>query len=307
MVALEDLTYWTPVAVHLDPPAIDWADFRGQRFAEPFLDQTVERLVGAGCDLIRTDLDALLQLDAAPSLEPSGIVLHLSRCGSTLIPRLLATMPGVVSITEPAVVNTLLGVDPARLDDTMVVEVLRLLVRALSRVRMGEERRVILKLSSWNIRRLDVLRAAFPSVPMVWVQRRPAEIMASLLAGPPFWLSPDPVRAQHLFGIPPEETAMLDRASYCARVLRSLLEAAAEAHCPVVDYDDLPAAVWSRVAPHFGIEPDATDIERMRQESRFSAKTAGSVSFSASAAPIPPVIAAAASALDPLYQALARK
>jgi hypothetical protein len=307
MVALEDLASWTPVALHLDPPAIDWADFRGQRFAEPFLDQSVERLIGGGCDLIRTDLDALLQLDAAPSLEPSGIVLHLSRCGSTLIPRLLATMPGVVSITEPAVVNTLLGVDPARLDETIVVQVLRLLVRALGRVRLGDERRGILKLSSWNIRRLDVLRAAFPNVPLVWVQRRPAEVMASLLAGPPGWLTPDPVRAHYLFGIPAAEAATLDRVQYCARVLRSLLEAASSARCLVIDYRDLPEAVWSRVAPHFGIEPDAADIERMGQEARFSAKTAGSVPFSASAAPIPALIEAAASALNPLYQTLARR
>ena len=39
-----------------------------------------------------------------------------------------------------------------------------------------------------------------------------------------------------------------------------------------IDHADLPAAVWQRVAPHFGIEIDAAAIERMTERSRFYSK-----------------------------------
>jgi hypothetical protein len=281
MVDLADLAAWTPVALHLNPPSIDWCDLRGARFAEPFLDQTVERLVAEGRALARTDLDALLALDSAPSLEPDGIVLHLSRCGSTLVSRLLATVPGVLVVAEPAPLNTLLQADPARIDRAARIRVLRLLARALGRIRFGDERRYVLKLSSWNVRRADLLLQAFPAAKFAWVQREPAEVMASLLAEPPGWLAlhARPRVAEHLFGIPPDETAALDRVAFAARALGAMLAAAADLPGPVVDYRDLPAAVWTRVAPSFGIGLDEEAVARMQQESRFDAKRPVAVAY----------------------------
>ena len=287
-LALADLALWTPVALHLDPPAVDWADFRLHRFAEPFLDQTVERLVGGGCDLVRTDLAALQALDAGKSLEPSGIVLHLARCGSTLVSRLLGTVPGVVVVSEPAPVNTLLGADPARLDEAAAVAVLRLLVRALGRIRLGDERHLVLKLTSWNVRRLALLRRAFPEVPLVWVERDPAEVLASLLAEPPGWLDP---RLAPLFGMAPDEAARLDRTGLAARIVKSLLDAAAGAGALAIDYRALPDAVWTGVAPHFGIALDQEAIERMRVEATLSAKLPGRVAYAPVPRPVSPAIA----------------
>jgi hypothetical protein len=306
MVALTDLARWTPVALHLDPPAIDWCDMRGERFAEPFLDQTVARLAAAGRDLVRTDLDALLTLDEAPSLEPCGIVLHLSRCGSTLVSRLLGTVPGTLVVAEPAPLNTLLQADPERVDPAVQIRVLRLLVRALGRIRFGDERRFVLKLSSWNVRRLDVIRAAFPNVPLVWVQRMPEPVLASLLAEPPRWLAlhERPHLADRLFGIKPDELAGLDGAALAARVLGSLLEAARGSGALAVDHRELPAAIWSRVVPHFSIPLADEDIARMLQESQFHAKDPRRARFDPAAdrRPIPPEIRAAAATLGPLYE-----
>ena len=100
-------------------PAVYWADLSAERFAEPFFDQTVNRWV-AGLDarpLVRTGLEALAALDGEPSLEPAGMIFHLSRCGSTLVSRLLGTLPGVVVLAEPAPLNTLLGLDRVERDD----------------------------------------------------------------------------------------------------------------------------------------------------------------------------------------------
>jgi hypothetical protein len=279
---LSDLAQWTPIRLILQPPepAVEWCDLRGIRFTEPFFDQTILRWT-QGPDarpVLRTSLRELAALDGEPSLDPAGFIFHLSRCGSTLASRLLSTLPGVVVSAEPGPINALLELDPAIVDEAARAGVLRLLIRALGRIRAGDETRHVVKLSSWNVRLLPLFRQAFPGVPWVWVHRAPAEILASILAGPPGWmrLQQFPQRAAALFGFDPAETAT--PAEFAARVLASMIEAwlaHEDASALTIDYCELPDAVWQRIAPHFGLEIKGDDIRRMAEEARYSAKDPG--------------------------------
>ena len=100
LMELTDLVHWTPIRFDFSGPAptVDWADLSAERFVEPFFDQTVARWASGphARPLVRTGLEALVALDDEPSLEPAGMIFHLSRCGSTLVSRLLGTLPGVV-------------------------------------------------------------------------------------------------------------------------------------------------------------------------------------------------------------------
>jgi hypothetical protein len=277
---LADLARWTPIRFDFSGPVpvVDWADLTAVRFVDPFFDETVARWV-SGPDarpLVRTGLEALVALDSEPSLEPAGMIFHLSRCGSTLVSRLLRAVPGVVVLAEPAPLNALLRLDPGRVDEATLVRLVRLLVRALGRCRHGDERQLVLKCTSWNIRRRAVLAAAFPEAPWIWVQRDPVRVLASLFAVPPGWLGVQgrPHRAARLFGLDPAAVPAMSRDEFAARVLGAMLDAAASdpGRRLLIDYADLPAAVWQRVAPHFGLEADAAAIERMIEESRFYSK-----------------------------------
>jgi len=280
---LADLARWTPIRLDFSgpAPAVYWADLSTERFAEPFFDQTVNRWAAGPTarPLVKTGLQTLTALDTEPSLEPAGMVFHHSRCGSTLVSRLLSTLPGVVVVAEPAPLNTLLGLGPAVVDEATLVQLVRLVVRALGRRRHGDEHRLVLKCSSWNIRRRGVLAAAFPATPWVWVQREPARVLASLLADPPGWLGlqAHPQRAARRFGLDPAAVPAMPRAEFAARALGAMLEAAAsDPHGRLcIDYADLPAAVWNRVAPHFGLETDSAAIELMTEAARFYSKGPG--------------------------------
>jgi hypothetical protein len=312
---LVDLARWTPIGLSLAPPEphIDWADLRGVRFAEPFFDQSVQRWAASPLarPLIRTGLAELAALDREPSLDPAGFIFHLSRCGSTLVSRLLSTLPGVVVASEPAPINDLLEADPARVHEAAQIEVLRLLIRALGRIRFGDETHYLVKLSSWNVRRLALFRHAFPAVPWIWVQRRPEAVMASILAGPPGWmqLRGEPGRVSTLFGLDPDLVAGLDVPSFCARILAAMLEAWLEAASPaalVLDYRDLPQAVWTEAAPRFGLKLEAGDVERMADEARYDAKNPARRVFAAAGTAIPDAIhTLAAKWVDPLYDGVA--
>src|SRR5271154_1338353 len=189
---LADLTRWTPIRFDFSAtdPAVDWADLSEERFSEPFFDQTVVQWASGprSKQLVRTGLEVLAALDGEPSLDPAGMIFHLSRCGSTLVSRLLGTLPGVVVLAEPAPLNALLRLDPDLVDEATLIRLVRLLVRALGRRRHGDERHLVLKCTSWNIRRRAVLSDAFSQTPWVWVQRDPLRVLASLLAEPPGWL-----------------------------------------------------------------------------------------------------------------------
>ena len=279
---IADLAHWTPIRFDLSgpTPTVDWADLSTERFVEPFFDQTLARWASGphAKPLVRTGLDAFLALDSEPSLDPAGMIFHLSRCGSTLVSRLLGTLPGVVVIAEPSPLNALLGLDPARVDGATLVRLVRLLVRALGRRRHGDEQHLVLKCTSWNIRRQEILAAAFPETPWVWVQRDPLDVMASLLAQPPGWLGLGAVPPQtaRRFGLDPATVPASGRVEFTARALGAMLwsAAAGPGRRLCIDYSELPAAVWERIAPHFGLEIDAAAIERMTEQSQFYSKAA---------------------------------
>jgi hypothetical protein len=277
---LAELARWTPIRFDLfgAAPVVDWADLSEERFVEPFFDQTVARWASGprARPLVRTGLEALVALDTEPSLEPAGMIFHLARCGSTLVSRLLSTVPGVVVLSEPSPLNALLGLDPGRVSEATLIRMVRLLVRALGRCRHGDERQLVLKCTSWNIRRREILAAAFPETPWIWVQREPAHVLASLMASPPGWLGlgVTPPQTARLFGLDPAAVPARARVEFAARALGAMLEAAAvdPAGRLTIDYADLPGAVWQRAAPHFGLEVDSAAIERMTAESRFYSK-----------------------------------
>jgi hypothetical protein len=286
---IADLARWTPIRFDFSGPTpmVDWADLSVERFDEPFFDQTVARWAKSpgAQPLVRTGLDAFLALDSEPSLDPAGMIFHLSRCGSTLVSRLLGTLPGVVAIAEPSPLNALLGLDPDRVDAATLVQIVRLLVRALGRRRHGDEQHLVLKCTSWNIRRQEILTAAFPDTPWVWVQRDPAHVVASLLANPPGWLGLRAVHPQTAlrFGVDPAALPTMTRPEFAARALGAMLlsAAAGPGRRICIDHADLPAAVWDQVAAHFGIEIGAAAIERMTEQSRFYSKDVESRFFSA--------------------------
>ena len=300
---LDRLTGWTPVALNLAQPpgSIDWGDLRGTRFREPFFDQTVETWAGGeSARLIRTDLAPLLELGETTSLSPAALIFHLSRCGSTLLSRLLGTIPGVLAISEPAPLNSFL-LGKAQLGDAETVSrLLRGLVRALGQKRFGDETRYVLKLSSWNVAHLGLYRQAFPAARIIWLQRAPGAVLASLLREPAGWARLQPGQ--------PSAAAETYR-----QALASYLKAALDTDPDktlYLDYAELPDAVWTRVAPFLGWVLDQTDIARMQQEAGFDAKQPERRAFDrarAQADARPPELNSLAETLMPLYRELDRR
>ena len=109
---------WTPVEFTAAGPSVEWCDLRGVRFDDPFFEQTVRRAMQDPYRLLfraRTSVAALKDVfDRADRLELAGSVFHSSRCGSTLVCRMLGQLAGAVVLSEPPVLDDVLrapGVD----------------------------------------------------------------------------------------------------------------------------------------------------------------------------------------------------
>ncbi|KRA59745.1 aspartyl beta-hydroxylase [Caulobacter sp. Root656] len=247
-------------------PAITWLRFGRRRLSEPFYDDALVRrrfLPFNRLFAVRTALVDLAAWTAAlPALQPAGLIFHMSRCGSTLAAQMLAASPANVVVSEAAPLNAVTRRDD--LDDAAKAALLRAMVAALGQARNGETR-LFLKLDCWHSRDLPLFRRAFPRTPWVFLYREPIEVMVSQARRRGVQMVPSLVPPA-IFGVDlPDGVPDED---YCARVLAAVCEGALR-HYPVgggrlVNYRQLPEALFTQLLPHFGVTPSEAEIQAMR-------------------------------------------
>lgn len=256
----DDLAGWTPIRVSNGAHGllVDWCFTEGVAFDDPFFDQTVERCLRHPFRLLfrrTTSIDVLGELVARGGARaPSGLVLHLSRSGSTLVAQMFAKRGDTHVVSEAGPLDTVMRA-PAAAD--LRAQWLRWTAAALRRP--GADRPYyVLKLDAWAVLELPLLRQAFPGVPWVFVYRDPVEVLVSQERHRGFHMMPS--------GLPPaavgfdaDQVASMSMTEYGAAVLGRIASAgAAAADDPLgllVNYDELPTAV-ERIAAHFGIPVD---------------------------------------------------
>lgn len=252
---------------------VRWIE-RGDASANwPFFRQMLRERLASGAAQRVTPLDTLLT-ERGP--DPAGLVMHLSRCGSTLLMQSLAHAGCIAPISEAAPVNQLL----ARVDipEPERAGLLRGLIRALG-AQGGESRDLpsLVKFTSWNVLFIDILRAAFAGTPWLFLYRQPLEAMASHEARPAGWLTDEQFLATltQVHRLP--SLAGLDREARCAAVLAAYGEAALDASpAPdnLLNYSQLPAALLADVPGRFGVPTSAAQQGQIVDASRIYSKDA---------------------------------
>lgn len=261
-----------------DPPCVLWCRLGERRFAEPFFEETLQAALDDPFALVfqhRTPLDALRDF-APPAFgpEPTGFVFHLSRCGSTLVSQMLAALPSSVVLSEPAVLDALLRALHGRADGDAIAW-LRGLVGALGRPRAGAGGPLFVKLDSWHVHALPLLRRAFPAVPWIFLSRDPLEVLVSHRRQRGAQMIPG-VLTPATAGLDLAAAAAMEEGAYAARVLARFYEAARDGVAlgggRLVHYDELPGAVEGAIAAHFGLSWTDGERARVREVARRDAK-----------------------------------
>jgi hypothetical protein len=259
---------WLPVHLGVQgAPYVDWAHFGGAPLTDPFFEGAVLRALAQPFNQAfrqRMSVDRFVAEAAGREAHtPRGLIFHMSRCGSTLVSQMLAALPRSTVVSEAPAIDDALQLQSAPGLSQPYAGLLPALASALGRPRLGEPRDLFIKLDSWHAMALPRFRRAFPSTPWVFLYRDPLEVMVSQQRQAGLQAVPG-VLAAHIVGFESEGMAGDD---YCARVLSRACEAAAD-QCGadgglLVNYDELPDAVLTRILPHFGVAFDAADRAAM--------------------------------------------
>jgi hypothetical protein len=269
---------WAPAWIEWrnGEPLVTWNYLGGAPLGEPFYDQTLQHVQTPFNSLFahRTDMAALARWhEESQGLPPSGFIFHMSRCGSTLVSRMLASLPCHLVISEAGPLDALARSHPGTPIERRVAW-FRSMISALAQRRTGGETRCFVKFDSRTTLDLPFIRHAFPNVPWVFVYRDPAEVLASHLSNPAPAMIPGIVGRGGL-DLPPALALAMAPEEYGARVLGRLCEDALgylrEGGLPV-NYTQLPGAVGRDIAAHFGLRFSPREADRMNDAALFHAK-----------------------------------
>jgi hypothetical protein len=281
---------WLPIRASWagDAPYLHWAHFGARRLTRPFFEDDVRACLAQPFNRLFgyvTSIEKTAEwLDGRPHLKPSGLVFHMSRCGSTLVSQMLAALPSNIVVSEANPIDTVLQAPFWRPEASADRKArwLAAVVGALGQQRRGDERCYFLKLDCWHTLALPLFRRAFPEAPWVFLYRDPVEVMVSQAGMPgtqmmPQRIGPNLYGIERCYGPGAEE-------DYYARVLAKVCEPAVrhygEGGGLLVNYRELPQALFTAILPHFGVECSAADCAAMAAAARYDAKTPG-MAFSA--------------------------
>ena len=272
---------WVPAAIRWNDAAamVEWCHLGDLRLIDPFFEQTVDRAMRQPFNLLfshRTPLDALADDSGeTPELNLAGLIFHMSRCGSTVVSRMLAALERNVVLSEPGPLDQIvrLPLRAPNLPSDRLISLTRAVVAALGRRRRAAERDLFIKLDAWHVLLLPLFRAAFPGVPWIFLYREPLEVMASLTRSRPTALFPNWIPAMLLSS--PAPSAQMNEDGYAVLVVANYLRAAIE-HPDgglLVEYGELPGAACTRIVEHFGLRCSEAERAAMLEAALYDAKS----------------------------------
>lgn len=252
-----------PVSINLEQQTLTWLDVGGYHFYEGFFRKSIQVLSVLKKELVSftTDL-SILEDDriADDFIYPSGFIFHAGHCRSTALAKSLARSRTNLVLSEATPLSQILSLfdpvstftDNSRTDRN--TSIYRNLVLALCRHRVETHANVFIKFTSHNIHFFDLIHAAFPDVPAIFLSRDAVEIASSFRKQPPGWLKEGDDLEKIVSGF-------LNRAQ---RITPEKLR--------LVDHLAITPEKLTQVLDHFKVYPSETEMDIMKSQFNYDSK-----------------------------------
>jgi hypothetical protein len=187
-------------------------------------------------------------ISGSRALAPSLFIYHATRCGSTLMGRMLGANVENRVFNEPRAVTELLMSIRSIDDPSIRMNHLKNVIGAFGLGAPSRQKNPVFKFASLCNFSFDDIHGAFPITPSVFIYRDPVEIMAGLVSEPPKWLYD--IHYEELADILPwskEKASMPGLEHRCCLYLERQFQwalARADGFTRLVNYTDLPEAAF---------------------------------------------------------------
>jgi hypothetical protein len=187
----EQLKNWTPVRLYLNPKhqSVAWLNLDQTAFTDRTSIATIYRSWQNQNkpQPILTKLEVLTDLRKINSgLKPKGFLFNTAKCGSTLLSKMLSSLPRNLVISENSTIAVAASASyfmtgSNRFSESFRIELLRSAVSALGQPRLGVEENYIIRFDITDIINLPFIKKVFPEVPVIFLYRDPVEVIVSNL------------------------------------------------------------------------------------------------------------------------------
>jgi len=217
--------------------------------------------------------------DDVNSLQPTAIIFHVSRCGSTLLSQLLALDEKHIVLSEVPFFDELLRIpfkEKNAIKAKLSIEYLAAASKYYGQKRAGNEERLFIKTDSWHLHFYTQLRKLFPSVPFILLYRNPLEVMLSQKRQRGMQSVPGIIEPE-VFGFSGQKADENDLDKYMAEILESYFKKMIEiitsdALALLINYDDGIKNIMSKVYAFSGLKLTEKTETLFAERSRFHAK-----------------------------------
>lgn len=256
---------WRPIGIRpaMDgEPLVEWGWFGDAAPTAPFYEEDARIARRHPLTQLLRPFSPLASIDSHRRRLPDALILHVSRCGSTLVAQMLATLAHAHILSEPPPLDAAIQTGDAGL--------LRRMALALGPD--AADGPYVIKLDCWHACFPALLDAAFPGVPRIMLVRDPVEVIVSHQRSRGMQTVPGTAAASILGLDRHSGTDADDIAASIGRVYAALADMMVRGRDLLIDWRALPDAVGARILPHIGITASADDHAAMHDASHRSAK-----------------------------------
>jgi len=264
---------WYPVDLKYneDQPIVYFAKKQGARFSKAFFKEEfhgAQEQTSMPLDSLSIDLDSR-------KIRPIHMVFHTSRCGSTLLTRMLNEIPDLRVFSEPLALNELLS-SPVAVSPELFASRLRKIIYLLDLATPAEYSELLVKWGSWSVLCWESIVSIVPPASMMFIWRDPVEVAVSILEKPPLWLQKNALAKifeRYAVDLMPDHPGA--DAESTVRIVAAMLKAgkAMPEGTLKVNYKSLPEYVFTHLCPHIGRVPGAEIAAKMREVAKYSSKS----------------------------------
>lgn len=306
------LKNWVPYQLAGGPgeETCRWLFLGDKAFTEPFFDDTISNRRGLPFNTkkqrVVSGLEVLPEWSALiDKINPTAIIFHVSRCGSTLLSQMLGLDPANIVLSEVPFIDQLLRHGKKYEQD--VSSFVSSAIGFYGAKRDPKNKNLFIKADSWHIHFYRELRALYPGIPFILLYRRPDEVLRSQQKKRGMHAVQGVVEP-NVFGFNAEAIMEKGLDEYLALVLETYFSAfldiiQTDERVLLLNYNEGAIPMMEKIIALTGIEVSEEQIAAMHERAGFHAKYPGEVfSEKAMEEPVPPFLQKA----QELYEAVER-